>query len=117
MFVLNGQSYPYDIPGSTIFFPAGQPRLQPALSPASRFITTNMNTSYQALQAGFTQRLSHGLRGGVSYTWSKALSTGPGFVASYANGELGVTENPFNASTEKGLSPYNLPYNFTSNLT
>jgi hypothetical protein len=76
-----------------------------------------MNTSYNALQTGFTQRLSHGLRGGVSFTWSKNIDTGPGFIASYANGELGVTENPFNASAERGLSPYNLPYNFTTNVT
>jgi carboxypeptidase family protein len=116
-FLLNGQGYAYPIAGSTTYFPTGQLRLQPALSPASRFITTNMNTSYNALQMGFTQRLSHGLRGGVSYTWSKNIDTGPGFIASYANGELGVTENPFNASAERGLSPYNLPYNFTTNVT
>ena len=116
-FLLNGQTYSYDIAGSTIYFPAGQPRLQPALSPASRFVTTNMNSSYNALQAGFTQRLSRGLRGGASFTWSKNIDAGPGFIASYANGELGVAENPFNYSADKGLSPYNLPYNFTTNLT
>ena len=76
-----------------------------------------MDTSYEALQSGYTQRLSHGFRAGASFTWSKALSTGPGFIASYANGETGVLEDPFNASLDKGLSPYNLVYNFTTNVT
>jgi hypothetical protein len=115
-YLLNGQVYAYDIPGSTIYFPAGQPKLNPLLG-TSRFVTTDMNTSYEALQSGYTQRLSHGFRAGASFTWSKALSTGPGFIASYANGETGVLEDPFNASLDKGLSPYNLVYNFTTNVT
>jgi hypothetical protein len=116
-YLLNGQSYAYDIPGSTIYFPAGQPRINPALSGGTEFITTNMNTSYEGATATFDQRLTHGLRAKATFTKSKALSTGPGFIASYANGELGYTENPFNAEMNKGLSPYNLSYNFTTNLT
>ena len=116
-FLLNGQVYPYDIPGSTVFYPAGQPRLQPGLSGTSRFISTDANAFYNALQADFTQRLKYGLRARVSFTYSKALDTGPGSIASYATGELGVTENRYDPKGDWGLSAFNLKFNTVVNFT
>jgi hypothetical protein len=116
-FLLGGQTYSYDIPGSTIFFPTGQPRLQPLLSGSSRFVSTDADASYQALQTDFTQRLKGGLRAKVSFTYSKAMDQGPGSIASYATGELGVTQNPWDPKAEWAASAFNLKYNTTANFT
>jgi hypothetical protein len=113
----NGNTVVPTLQGGQIFYPLGQPRLQPLLSSNSRFVTTDANTSYNSLQTEFTQRLSHGLRYKVSYTYSKSLSGSSGNIASYANGELGVTQNPYNARAEWGPSPFNLKHNFVTNFT
>jgi hypothetical protein len=114
----NANTFVPTLQGGVIFYPAsGQPRLQPALSGTSSFVTTDANASYNALQTEFTQRLNQGMRYKVSYTYSKNLALSSGNIASYSNGELGVTQNPYNARAEWGPSPFNLKHNLTANYT
>jgi hypothetical protein len=116
--IFNANTFvPTFLPDGTVYFPATAARLQPALASSSRYVTTDGVNSYNALQTDLTQRLSRGLRFRVSYTFSKNIDLASGFVASYANGELGMTQNPWNVRGERGLSPYDVRHSFVSNFT
>jgi hypothetical protein len=54
---------------------------------------------YDAVQATFTKRFSHGLVANANYTWSKTLA-------------LISTPDPFNRNLGKNLSPFDLPHQF-----
>lgn len=67
--------------------------------------TSAGTASYNALQASFQMRESHGLQFQTSFTWSKNLDT-----ASWGNGAFyGGLPNPFNIGFNYGISDLNLP--------
>ena len=64
----------------------GGPGLLPAPWDDAIFTTTGANSSYHALQATLTKRLSHGLEITGAYTWSHVLNSTQGlFFASECN--------------------------------
>ena len=75
------------------------------------------NSSYHALQAVITKRMSHGVQFHGAYTWSKSIDTLSATVAndSFPNGLM----NPlfFDQRTSRGLSDFNVGQNFVFNLT
>jgi Carboxypeptidase regulatory-like domain/TonB dependent receptor len=65
--------------------------------------------SYQALQAEFQRRLSHGLQALVSYTWSHTIDTGS--YGGYSNGTLA------DINANRGDADYDLRNVFSGALT
>ena len=69
------------------------------------------NSSYNALQAGFTQRLHAGLSALVSYTWSKSIDDASGFFSSA--GDPNFPQNSNDPWAERGLSNFDIRQRFT----
>jgi outer membrane receptor protein involved in Fe transport len=63
--------------------------------------------NYNALQATFRQRLSHGLQATANYTYSKAMTNATGFFGSNLNitNNTSFPEDPRNRSPEYGPAP------------
>ena len=70
-------------------------------------------SSYDGLQIQVRKRLSHGVEGQVSYTWSHTLDNGLGVVSSLGDsrggGRSGPTD-PLNLDLDKGNSSLNIPH-------
>lgn len=103
-------------PDGTVFYPAGQPRINPLVG-NSRIISTDSNSSYHSLQTDFTQRLSHGLRSKVSYTFSKSMDDTSIIISQHASGNSSAVENPFQFKGDKGLSAFDVRNNVVTNFT
>src|SRR6266404_3545553 len=86
---------PQILPGGVRFYPANTPRINPNLA-SSRVISTDSTSFYNALQMDLSQRLSHGLRTKVSFTYSKNIDDSSGDGSSLALGTPASTENPDN---------------------
>jgi len=75
------------------------------------------SSSYHAMQAVITKRLSRGIQFHGAYTWSKSIDTLSATVAddSFPNGLM----NPlfFDQHTSRGLSDFDVRQNFVVNLT
>jgi|HubBroStandDraft_2_1064218.scaffolds.fasta_scaffold00533_3 hypothetical protein len=67
--------------------------------------STIFTSNYNSLQASLDRRMSHGLTLGISYTWSKLLTTNPEDRA------WGAT-NTYNLKQDYGLSQLNTPQIF-----
>ena len=99
----------------TIFFPAGAPRLNPALG-GGKLLSYGGVGFYNALEADFTQRLSHGLRFKVSYAFSKNMDNSV-IVANQGSGGANAIENSFNIRGDLGLSDFDVRHNLIANFT
>jgi Carboxypeptidase regulatory-like domain/TonB dependent receptor len=74
---------------------APSPYLNPALQAQigqARLTTSIGYSNYNALQASFQQRLSHGLEFQGNYTWSKCMGNTSGFYAQYGDTNAGLTQ-------------------------
>jgi Carboxypeptidase regulatory-like domain/TonB dependent receptor len=69
------------------------------------------NSSYNALQASFTQRLHAGLSAFASYTWSKSIDDASGFFSSA--GDPNFPQNSNDPWAERGLSNFDISQRFT----
>jgi hypothetical protein len=65
------------------------------------------DTWYEALQLKATQRFSHGLSAGGSFTWSKQLDLG--VEDNFGRGDGVIINNVFNRPNQKALSGYDQP--------
>jgi len=106
----------------TIFYPARTPQDTPwpRINPAvgnSRIIASDSNSTYHSLQTDFTQRITHGLRSKVSYTFSKSIDETSIVISQHANGNSSAVENPFNFKTDRGLSAFDVRHNMVINFT
>lgn len=69
--------------------------------------------NYNALEARFQHRLSHGLSSLISYTWSKSLDTSSGYFGSAENGlggGNGTIQNFADRRTAYGISSYDITH-------
>ncbi len=78
--------------------------------------TAASETWYNALQLHWTKRFSHGLSGGIGYTWSKLLDYGSGHVGN----EVAIGEGvlfPQVRFLDKALAGFDIASNFKGNVT
>src|SRR5499433_2067152 len=78
--------------------------------------TAASDTWYNALQMKWTKRFSHGLSGGITYTWAKMLDYGSGHVGN----EVAIGEGvlfPQVRYLDKGLAGFDIASNFKGNVT
>ncbi|HEY3458649.1 MAG TPA: carboxypeptidase regulatory-like domain-containing protein [Bryobacteraceae bacterium] len=75
-------------------------------APASNYDRSIGRSNYNALQAKFEQRVSHGLSFLVAYTWSKSID-----IAS--SGQFGVEgqslQDPYHVDADRAVSAYDIP--------
>ena len=106
---------PTTLPSGQTFFPANAPFLNPNLA-YTRYLLSEGNSSYNALQTDFTQRLSHGLQFRANYTYSKILDS---YSTSFlGEGAWGVTSllDPFNTRLDWGRATFDARHRFVANL-
>lgn len=89
---------------------------QPNLRPVPQFADIDAyesrgSSSYNALQAKFTQRLHAGLSALASYTWSKSIDDASGFFSSA--GDPNFPQDSNNTRGDRGLSNFDVRQRFT----
>jgi len=88
------------------------------VDPTRGVIRERANTawsSYHSLQASLDKRLSSGLSAGAHYTWSKFIDT-ISEVFNPSSGEVAAAQDPFDVENDKGVSAYDRPHRFASNV-
>ncbi|HKR21343.1 MAG TPA: hypothetical protein VJS17_02065, partial [Pyrinomonadaceae bacterium] len=70
---------------------------------------------YHSLQASMEKRLSRGVSAGVHYTWSSFIDTASE-IFNPSSGEVAVSQDSFNRSTDRGRSTYDRPHRLTGNF-
>ncbi|MBI2815580.1 MAG: TonB-dependent receptor [Acidobacteria bacterium] len=107
---------PQILPGGVYSYPAGTPRINPALS-SVLLNTSDANASYHSLQLNYIQRLSRGLRYKVSYTYSKNMDHASAVASAASTGVSNGRLNPYNRSPEWGLAAFDIRSNLVMNVT
>ena len=106
---------PTFLPSGVVFYPAGQPHLQPALA-SSKTLAGSVTALYNSLQMNFIQRLTHGVRYKVSYTFSKNTDEASAFATVYATGTPAGIQNPYGLKAEYGLSSLDVKHCLVMNF-
>jgi hypothetical protein len=70
--------------------------------------------NYNALQAVFRQRLSHGLEYTVNYTYGKAMTNSLGNYSLNVNGYSGAFQNYYNSGADDGPAGYDIKHNLSA---
>ncbi len=79
----------------------------PSLGANQRIMLTDVNTSFNALLARLTRRFSKGFDLNLQYRWSKSIDT-------CSNDDNCAQSFPFDQSTERGPSDYDVTHSFTA---
>jgi hypothetical protein len=104
------------VPQGTPYIPVAASRPNPYLS-AGFFWYTEGNTSYNALQADFTRRLSRGLQFRANYTWSKNLDMNSGLTIAQAQNQPQMIYNRFDLPLDWGPSALNVTSQSSMSVT
>jgi hypothetical protein len=113
-FVDGNQALPQILPDGRKFFPADSVPRNPNLT-GVRYKVTDGESSYNALQASFTQRLTRGLQWQVNYVYSKSIDEGS--VTVTQGGDNDLPQDPDDRRAERGLSNYDLRHHFVAHWT
>jgi hypothetical protein len=103
-------------PDGTYFYAPGLKRRNPALG-ASRYVTSQGKAEYNALQVEYNQRVSHGLRTKVSFTYGKNMDDSSALVSQHSTASPATPQNPYNVLGDWGPSAFDVRRNFVANLT
>ena len=95
------QPQPSVLPPGLPFVPRPDPRFDDV-----NLLESRANSNYNALQARFQQRLSHGFSALASYTWSKSIDNASNFFSSA--GDPNFPQNSYNVSAERGRSNFDV---------
>lgn len=70
---------------------------------------------YHSMQASMEKRLSRGVSAGVHYTWSSFIDTASE-IFNPSSGEVAVSQDSFNRSSDRARSTYDRPHRLTGNF-
>jgi Carboxypeptidase regulatory-like domain len=70
---------------------------------------------YHSMQASMEKRLSRGFSAGVHYTWSSFIDTASE-IFNPSSGEVAVSQDSYNRSTDRARSTYDRPHRLTGNF-
>ena len=104
------QPQPQILPPGLPFVPRPDPRFDDI-----DLLESRGNSSYNALQARFQQRLFHGLTSLVSYTWSKSIDDASNFFSSA--GDPNFPQNSYNVAAERGRSNFDVPHRLSASYS
>lgn len=94
--------------------PANTCRVNPALT----FFRLRANTAqsiYHSMQVSMDKRLSRGFSAGLHYTWSAFIDNATEIFNS-SNGEIAVSQNSFDRTSERARSSYDRPHRLSGNF-
>jgi len=97
------QPQPSALPPGLPFVPRPDPRFDDI-----DLLESRANSNYNALQARFQQRLTHGLTVLASYTWSKSIDDASNFFSSA--GDPNFPQNSYNVAAERGRSNFDVTH-------
>jgi Carboxypeptidase regulatory-like domain/TonB dependent receptor-like, beta-barrel len=95
------QPQPSVLPPGLPFVPRPDPRFDDI-----DLLESRANSSYNALQARFQQRLSRGFSALASYTWSKSIDDASNFFTSA--GDPNFPQNSYDVAAERGRSNFDV---------
>ena len=104
------QPQPSVLPPGLPFVPRPDPRFDDI-----NLLESRANSNYNALQARFQQRLSHGLAALVSYTWSKSIDDASNFFSSA--GDPNFPQNSYNVAAERGRSNFDVRHRLSASYS
>ena len=81
------------------------------------YLMTEGNSSYNALQADVTRRLTKGMQFRVNYTWSKSMDISSGIIGNIHSNETQTPLNPYKLSLDHGPSGMDIRHQFSSNIS
>jgi len=87
--------------------------VNPALGIINLYANASSST-YNALQASVTKRLSRNVSGGLHYTWSRLIDDVTDVISSTA--ESSRSQNSFDRRADRGRSGYDRPHRLTGNV-
>jgi len=108
---------------------AASPYLNPTLQGLigqARLTASTGYSNYNALQANFQKRLSHGLEFQGNYTWAKCMGNSSGFYAQYGDTNASLTQagnnhfffqNTYNPGADYGRCDQNVTNSFNGFVT
>jgi hypothetical protein len=108
---------------------AASPFLNPTLQGLigqARLTASSGYSNYNALQANFQKRLSHGLEFQANYTWAKCMGNSSGFYAQYGDTNANLTQagnnhfffqNTYNPNADYGRCDQNVTNSFNGFVT
>jgi Carboxypeptidase regulatory-like domain/TonB-dependent Receptor Plug Domain len=88
-------------------------RVNPTLQIVNLYANASSST-YNALQASLTRRLSRNFSAGLHYTWSRLIDDVTDVIASTA--EFTRSQNSFDRRADRGRSGYDRPHRLTGNF-
>jgi carboxypeptidase family protein/TonB-dependent receptor-like protein len=98
------------------FFPAGSRQLLNPNYTTITYLDFSADSYYHALQVNLTKRFSSGLQFQAAYTMSKSMDTASSTETVFLNGApAGIRQDPFDSTSERGLSDYDARHNFIAN--
>jgi hypothetical protein len=113
-FVDGNQAIPQILPDGRKFFPSNSVPRNPNLT-GVRYKVTDGESSYNALQTSFSQRLLNGLQLQVNYVYSKSVDEGS--VTVTQGGDNDLPQDPDDRRAERGLSNYDMRHYFVAHMT
>ena len=100
------QPQPSILPPGLPFVPRPDPRFDDI-----DLLESRANSSYNALQARFQRRLTHGFSALASYTWSKSIDDASNFFSSA--GDPNFPQNSYDVAAERGRSNFDVRHRFS----
>jgi len=97
------QPQPSVLPPGLPFVPRPDPRFDDI-----DLLESRANSSYNALQVRFQQRMTRGFSALASYTWSKSIDDASNFFTSA--GDPNFPQNSFNVAAERGRSNFDVAH-------
>ena len=88
------------------------------VNPSAAVVRLRANAAssiYHSLQASMEKRLSRGVSAGVHYTYSSFIDTASE-IFNPSSGEVAVSQDSFDRSTDRGRSTYDRPHRLTGNF-
>jgi hypothetical protein len=104
------------VPQNMRYVPINPTRPNPYLS-AGFFWFTEGNSSYNALEADLTRRLSHGLELRAAYTWSKNLDLNSGLTGAQAQNQAQMIMDANDLHRDWGRSALNVTSESSTSVT
>jgi hypothetical protein len=80
-----------------------------------RLRANTASSDYHSLQTSLEQRLSHGISGGVHYTWSKYIDTASE-IFNPSGAEVAVPQDSFNIRADRAVSSYDRTHRLAGNF-
>jgi hypothetical protein len=107
---------PASLADGTTYYPAGAPRLNPALGTSSQVSTFGVSR-YNAFAVDLNRRFRSGWALRANYTYAKSLDDSSNLASGQATNNPGVLMDPYNARLDYGPSAFDIRNRLSANAS